>query len=208
MRVVVSFCARSAVATGCALGAMTQSEQELACQLIRLAGPQMLLIGDRNFGVFRIVQAARQVQAHVLVRLTEVRAHKLVAGPLRVGCEYRVSWSPSRHDQQEPDCASTPVPGRLIVAQVQRKGFRSERLHLFTTLLEAAAYPAEALLEVYGVRWQVELNLRYLKTQMELEQLACKSAAMAQKEWYAGLLAYNLIRAVMLCAAVQAGSIR
>lgn len=205
MRVVVSFCARSAVAMGCAVGAMTHSEQELACQLIRQAVAQTLFIGDRNFGVFRIVQAARHVRAHVLVRLTEVRARKLVAGSLRVGREYPVSWSPSRHDQQEPGCASTPVPGRLIVAQVQRKGFRAQRLLLFTTLLEASTYRAEALIEMYGVRWQIELDLRYLKAQMELEQLECKSAAMAQKEWFAGLLAYNLIRALMLCAALQAG---
>ena len=58
------------------------------------------------------------------------------------------------------------------------------------------------------MRGQVELNLRYLKTQRELEQLDCKSAAMAQKEWSAGLLASNLIRARRLCAALQAGWIR
>ena len=40
---------------------------------------------------------------------------------------------------------------------------------------------------------------------MRLVQLECKSAAMAEKEWVAGLLAYNLIRAVMLCAALEAG---
>ena len=40
---------------------------------------------------------------------------------------------------------------------------------------------------------------------MRLAQLECKSAAMAEKEWVAGLLAYNLIRASMLCAALQAG---
>jgi hypothetical protein len=58
---------------------------------------------------------------------------------------------------------------------------------------------------LYGLRWHIELNLRYLKTQMRLVQLECKSAAMARKEWVAGLLAYNLIRAAMLCAALNAG---
>src|SRR6185312_14578140 len=52
-------------------------------------------------------------------------------------------------------------------------------------------------------RWQVELNLRYLKTQMDLGYLNCKSAPMAQKEWYAGLIAYNLIRSMMFLAAAQ-----
>ena len=51
----------------------------------------------------------------------------------------------------------------------------------------------------------IELNLRYLKAQMRLVQLECKSADMAQKEWLAGLMAYNLIRAAMLCAALHEG---
>ena len=59
-------------------------------------------------------------------------------------------------------------------------------------------------MDLYGLRWHIELNLRYLKTQMRLTQLECKSAAMAEKEWVAGLLAYNLIRAAMLCGLLAA----
>ena len=55
------------------------------------------------------------------------------------------------------------------------------------------------------MRWHIELNIRYLKTQMNMVQLEVKSAEMAQKEWMAGLLAYNLIRAAQLCAALQKG---
>src|SRR2546427_94561 len=40
---------------------------------------------------------------------------------------------------------------------------------------------------------------------MDLVQLEAKSPDMACKEWLAGLLAYNLIRAAQLCAAVQNG---
>src|SRR5208337_2910720 len=151
--------------------------------------------GDRNFGVFRIVQVARHVGASVLLRLTERRARKLAGQSLRAGRVYPVAWSPSRADQQQPGCSSQPVPGRLIVVRVHRKGFRTEVLYLFTNLLDGQQYPVEELVELYGARWHVELNLRYLKTQMELDQLSCKSADMAHKEWYAGLLAYNLIRA-------------
>ena len=55
------------------------------------------------------------------------------------------------------------------------------------------------------MRWQVELNLRHLKAQMNLGQLEVKSARLAIQTWHAGLLAYNLIRGVMLWAGVQAG---
>ncbi len=55
------------------------------------------------------------------------------------------------------------------------------------------------------MRWHIELNLRYVKDQMDSAQLEVHSAEMARKEWLAALLAYNLIRAAMLCAALQEG---
>lgn len=70
-----------------------------------------------------------------------------------------------------------------------RPGFRPEWLSLFTTLTDTTVFPAAELVAKYGVRWHVELNLRYLKAEMNLGQLDVKSARMAIKQLYAGLLA-------------------
>lgn len=204
MRVVACFCARSGAAMDCAIGSLHQSEQALACQLIRGCSLQSLLIGDRNFGVFRLAQAARHAGQKVLLRMTKVRARKLLGRPLLAG-DHAVCWQPTRHDQLEPGCSPQPQEGRLIVVKFQRKGFRSQWLYLFTTLPNTADYSLPELVHLYGLRWHVELNLRYLKAQMDLVQLEAKSADMARKEWLAGLLAYNLIRAAQLCAALQKG---
>ncbi len=204
MRVVVCFCALSGAALDCALGSMHLSEQALACQIILAATAQRLFIGDRNFGVFRIVQAARQAGQQVLLRLTQRRARKLLGRALKAG-EYAVSWEPSRHDQLQPGCPLTPVQGRLLVVNLQPKGYRAQWLYLFTTLPLTADYPMAELVRLYGWRWHIELNLRYLKAQMDLNQLEAKSPDMARKEWLAGLLAYNLIRAAQLGAALHAG---
>jgi len=204
MRVVVCFCAHTGAALHCALGAMRLSEQALACQIIQKARSASLFIGDRNFGVFRIVQTARQAGAQVLLRMTESRARKLLGRSLRLG-QYPVRWSPTRHDQLQPGCSKDPVEGQLLVVRIKRKGFRTQTLYLFTTLPKSADYPLEELVGLYGIRWHIELNLRYLKAQMRMVQLECKSAEMAQKEWIAGLMAYNLTRAAMLCAALHGG---
>lgn len=205
MRVVVCFCVHTGAALNCALGAASLSEQVLACQIIlcRALSP-CLFVGDRNFGVFRIVQAARSAAAHVLLRMTQARARKLLGRSLCLG-QHAVRWSATRHDQLQPGCSKDPVDGQLLVVRIQRKGFRTQTLYLFTTLPKSAQHPVEELVNLYGLRWHIELNLRYLKAQMRLVQLECKSADMAQKEWLAGLMAYNLIRAAMLCAAVHAG---
>ena len=205
MRVVVGFCALTGAALDCALGSTSLSEQALACRfMLHKALEACLFIGDRNFGVFRIIQSARAADAHVLVRMTDTRARKLLGRALSPG-DHRVCWSPTRHDQLQPDCSIHPVQGRLLVAQVHSNGFRSQTLYLFTTLPNDADYSLVELVKLYGVRWHIELNLRYLKAQMGLVQLESKSADMAQKEWFAGLMAYNLIRAAMLCAALQRG---
>jgi len=204
MRVVVCFCALSGAALDCALGSLHVSEQVLACRIILDSLAKCLFIGDRNFGVFRVVQAAREAGQQVLLRLTDRRARKLLGRGLKVG-QQALSWHPTAHDQLQPACSQEPVPGRLLVVRLQRAGFRSQRLCLFTTLPHTADYSLEELVRLYGLRWHIELNLRYLKAQMDLVQLEAKSPDMARKEWLAGLLAYNLIRAAQLCAALQKG---
>jgi hypothetical protein len=204
LRVVVDFCALSGAALDCALGSFHTSEQELACQIILRSRLQSLFLGDRNFGVFRIVQVARKAGQEVLLRLTERRARKLLGRALKPG-QYSLLWKPSSHDQPQPDCSKDPVPGRLLIAKVHRKGFRLKKLYLFTTLPDSPDYSLEQLVGLYGLRWHIELNLRYLKAQLDMVQLEAKSVEMARKEWLAGLMAYNLVRAAQLCAALQAG---
>ena len=136
--------------------------------------------------------------------MTQTRARKLLGRSLCWG-QHSVRWSPTRHDQLQPGCSNHPVDGQLLVVRIKRKGFRTQTLYLFNTLPKSAEHPVEELVSLYGLRWHIELNLRYLKAQMRLAQLECKSADMAQKEWFAGLIAYNLIRAAMLCAAVREG---
>ena len=151
-----------------------------------------------------MVQAVRATGAHTLFRLTDARARSLLGRTLALGT-FAISWRPTKHDQLPEDCSREPVAGRILVVQIQRPGYRTQQICLFTTLTDEAAYPLQEIVALYGIRWQVELNLRYLKDQMRLAQLTSKSADMAQKEWYAGLMAYNLIRAAMLCAGLQQG---
>jgi hypothetical protein len=202
MRVVVCFCGFSGAALDCALGSTHCSEQSLGCQIILRTAAECLFLGDRNFGIFMIAQCAQAKGHRVLLRLTDLRAAKLLGRALRPG-DYRLSWEPTAHTQLQPGLSSQPVPGRLLVVRLQRPGFRSQRLCLFTSLVDKTQYSLPELLRLYGLRWHVELDLRYVKTQMESAQLEVRSADMARKEWLASLIAYNLVRAAMLCSALH-----
>lgn len=76
---------------------------------------------------------------------------------------------------------------------------------LVTTLLCPKQIAKNALKELYRHRWHIELDLRNIKTTLGMERLSCKTPAMAEKELWVYLLAYNLIRLLMAQAALHAG---
>jgi hypothetical protein len=72
---------------------------------------------------------------------------------------------------------------------------------LVSTLLSSTQANAQELKTLYAQRWNVELDLRHIKTTLGLERTTCKTPAMNEKQWWVGLLAYNLIRLLMLRSA-------
>ena len=60
---------------------------------------------------------------------------------------------------------------------------------------------------LYRSRWNVELDLRNIKTTLGMETLRCKTPEMAIKELWVYLLAYNLIRLLMAQAALLADQV-
>lgn len=75
---------------------------------------------------------------------------------------------------------------------------------LMTTLLCPKRTPKAALKRLYQDRWHIELDLRNIKTTLGMEMLSCRTPAMAEKEIWVYLLAYNLIRLLMAQAALLA----
>ena len=72
---------------------------------------------------------------------------------------------------------------------------------LVTTLLDPKQTSKSDLKLLYARRWQVELDLRNIKTTLGMERLSCLTPEMVLKEIWVYLLAYNLIRLMMAQAA-------
>ena len=58
---------------------------------------------------------------------------------------------------------------------------------------------------LYAHRWDVELDLRNLKTTTRMDVLSCQTPEMNDKQLWVHLLAYNVIRLLMAQAACNAG---
>lgn len=206
VRVLTGFLLRDGRVLSFAHDSMRVSEQAMCDRLFAQCCPRTIHVGDRNFGVFHVIERARHNQQDILVRMTASRARKLLGKQkLSSGKECEVLWSPSRSDKLAENADPTPIDGRLIFVCLHRKGHRPIKLWLFTTLMDSTVFTIERLVELYGFRWHAELNFRHLKSQLKLETLDVRSMAMVRKELYVALIAYNLVRRVMAAAAAQKG---
>ena len=107
-----------------------------------------------------------------------------------------VTWERPQRPKWMDGPTYQTMPETLVMREC-RVGGRT----LITTLTDARATPKPALAELYAMRWHVELDLRAIKTVMQMDCLRCKTPMMVEKEIAAHLLAYNLVRAVMAQAA-------
>ena len=92
---------------------------------------------------------------------------------------------------------------RECCVSIQQPGFRSKTIVVVTTLLDAVEYTKDDIAELYFQRWSVELDLRSLKTVMQMDMLRCKTPELVRKEIWTHILAYNLIRTIMAQAATN-----
>ncbi len=105
------------------------------------------------------------------------------------------------------DGSSFSMPETVTVRElryrIEAPGYRPGEITLVTTLLNAETYTAEDLAELYQARWEVETNLRHLKTTLGMDILHCKTVDGILKEMWMFALVYNLVRLVMLETARQ-----
>jgi hypothetical protein len=99
------------------------------------------------------------------------------------------------------------LPASILVREVRyrvfQKGFRAREVTLVTTLLDPVEYPAAELAQKFLERWSIEGNFDHLKTTMGAAVLHCKTVDGVTKELWVFALVYNLVRQVMLEAAMR-----
>jgi hypothetical protein len=93
---------------------------------------------------------------------------------------------------------------RQVSVDARDKNNRAERFKVITTILDASLDGVQ-IGALYERRWDGEVDLRSIKSTMKMDILRCKTPAMIEKEIWAYLLAYNLLRTVMAVAANENG---
>ena len=97
------------------------------------------------------------------------------------------------------------IPATLTLREMRYcvvvPGRRVQVLTVVTTLLDAKTYSRQDIAELYGFRWNSELDIRSIKQALNLAHVRCKSPKMVRRELWITLLGYNLIRTTAAAAA-------
>jgi Transposase DDE domain len=168
-----------------------------------------VLLGDRMYATYWDVAWALAHGVDVVLRQNACRVPVSFRG--YNANNRRVCWfkptQPGWMGRHEYQRMPRLLRLRAVRVLVPRIGFRTRRLVLITTLMDAQEVTGADLGDLYRRRWQAELNLRSLKQTLQMDILRGQTPDVVHKEVWAHLLVYNVVRIVMAQAA-QAESLQ
>lgn len=205
VRICVATNPETGIATRPAFGAYNGpnavSEIELATPVMKRLPKGSTVIVDRYFGCFRFALSALTNELDVICRLKEQNAASMLGLKLKGRGEQAFTWRPSAREQKKyPQLASSAVRGKLVWCPLEQTNKKKQCFVVFTTL----DLSAEEVFKLYRLRWNVETDLRDMKTTLAMNFIDAKSPEMIAKEIILGVCAFNLIRHLISTAAVAA----
>ncbi len=202
IKLVVMFSLSTAAVIGIRIAALNTGELSLARSLYETLDPDDVVLADRAYGTYVDLALVQQKRADGVFRKHQSRKSDFRRSKRLGKGDQIVTWSrPSRCPNSLAPAEFESLPSTLTVREVKfsvpQKGFRTQSVVVVTTLLDPKEYTKTKLAQLYGLRWQAEVNLDHIKTTLGMEMVRGKTPAMVRKEIYVHLMAYNLLRALM-----------
>lgn len=209
--------ARAAVilslATACALdlavGPYSGKETGETALLRQLLGSFVsgdVAVMDRFYCSFMMIALLLGRNVQVCARMHQRRHVDFRRGRRLGEYDHLIVWTkperPTWMGQATYDAIPDTLEMREIRYHVVQPGYRSQTITIATTLTNAETYSKEAIAQLYGFRWNSELDIRSIKQSLNLCHVRCKSPDMVRKELWMTLLGYNLIRTTVAAAAL------
>jgi len=192
----------------CRYAGKGQGEVSLLRRLWDVLRPGDVLLADRLTANWATLVLLSQRGVEVVSRLNKAHRKADFRRGRRLGAEdHVVRWDKPTSirslDRQAYQALPASITVREARVRVLQPGFRTRSIVVVTTLLDPQQATKEDLATLYRARWHVEVDLRSIKSAMQMRELRCKTPALVRKEVWAHILAYNLIRTVMAQAAAR-----
>jgi Insertion element 4 transposase N-terminal/Transposase DDE domain len=169
-------------------GPATSGETTYAAGLPAKLQPGMLLLADRNFAAGHLLKTVTGRQAHLLVRAKTGRG-----GP-KLPALHR--WRDGSYRSVFGGQNVRVIDAEISIATTA--GTVTGIYRLITTLLDADAYPATAVLRLYHERWEIETAYLEIKSSiLGGRVLRARTPAGIDQEIHALLITYQILRTAM-----------
>ena len=204
-RIVGVICLSSGAVVNASIGQYSgkgSGEQSLLRQLMNTFEVDDIVLGDALYGTYFLL--ASLINKGIDGLFEQMGARKRVTDfrkGQRLGVKDHIIKlsKPKRKPEWMTQEYYDNTPDTLMIRELKVKG-----KVLITTLLSASDTPKSALGLLYKRRWEIEVNFRFIKTTMGMDELSCKTPEMSEKEIWIYFLAYNLIRILMAQSALLA----
>ncbi|UCD53133.1 MAG: IS4 family transposase [Phycisphaerales bacterium] len=187
-----------------AVGRYRQGEWSLFATILGSLRQGDLLIADRHVaGAAYYVRYQREglqflTRAHHRLKISKVKRVVRYNGNDFIG-RLNVNKLYRRKDPSLP----THIDVRFLKAILRMRG-RRQVVWFATSLTDSSRYPADPIIELYARRWRIETLFREVKITLSADVLRSQSPDGIRKEIVARLTALNVVRTLMLEAAVEA----
>jgi hypothetical protein len=186
-----------------ALGRYDQDENTLAQQMLKNLEKGDLLLADRHFAAahfyfyYKSLGLEFLTRAHQCLKISRIKRIKSYGGNdfvgwLKINKNYR---------QKDPKLPAK-IMVRFIKAAVRIRG-KYKVVWLVTSLLDNKLYPASEIIRLYGKRWTIETLFKAVKINLSADVLRSLGPEGIRKEVAARLMAVNIVRVIMLEAAIE-----
>lgn len=120
--------------------------------------------------------------------------------------DHLVVWMRPQRPKWMDKVTYAQIPEQLELREIRYQivvpGRRTKVIDVITTLADPQETSQEEIAELYGFRWNSELDIRSIKESLNLGHVRCKSPEMVRRELWTTLLGYNLIRTTAAGAAL------
>ena len=213
---ILRACVVLSLATACLLDAAfgpysgkQTGESALFRSLLDAFQPGDVALFDRYYSSYMTLALLTLREVDACARLHQRRPSDFRRGKRLGKCDRLVTWQRPTRPTWMDEATYATIPATLTLRMVRFNivvpGQRTRVITVVTTLVDPNEYSAQAIAELYGYRWNVELDIRHIKQTLNLDHLRCKTPAMVRKEFWTTLLAYNLIRRIICTAALTHG---
>ena len=202
-RLVMVICLATGAALDAAIGPHSgkgTGELGLVRRLLQGFCPGDVMLADALYCNYFLIAALMAAGVDVLFEQNGSRITDFRRGQSLGKRDHIVHWpKPARPPWMTPE-QYAGLPDELTVREV-----KAGHQVLVTTMLDHRKVSKGDLSALYARRWNVELDLRNLKTTTGMDVLSCQTPQMNEKQLWVHLLAYNVIRLLMAQAASNAG---